>query len=248
METETSKPTLLMLHGFTGSPASWDAVSTCLGSRYRLIRPYLPGHHPDDTTCPDFDGAGSHIAALLSALPKPRTLMGYSLGGRLALYTTIHYPHLVDRLILESATAGIADDAERAARKGADDQLAQNLRTKGLSWFVEYWETLPLFESHKNLPEPVRAAQRKQRLAHTTEGLAQSLERMGAGVMPSLWGHLQHVTCPVRLITGTLDVRYTTIAREMISHLPHARHILIPNAGHSIHLEQPQLLCDAILH
>lgn len=240
-------PTLVLLHGFTGSPHSWDTITPALEAHYQIVRPYLPGHHPQDADCPTFAAASAQIAQLLSALPAPRTLLGYSLGGRLALHTALHYSHLVERLILESATAGIEDERARAARKQSDDQLAQDIRTKGLKWFVDYWSSIPLFDSQQRLPPSLRRAQREERLAHHPEGLARSLEKMGAGVMPTMWSLLNTLRCPVHLITGTLDSRYTAIAKRMLALIPQGEHSEILDAGHTPHLESPEQFDAAIL-
>ncbi len=244
----SDRPNLILLHGFTGSPYSWDALVPELETRYRVTRPYLPGHHPDDEGCCGFTDAGSQIAALLEALKPPRTLLGYSLGGRLALYTTIHYPHLVEKLILESATPGLEDESERIARKQVDDELAQSIRIKGLAWFADYWANIPLFQSHQKLPAELRAAQRSERVRHSVEGLAQSLEHMGTGVMPSMWSQLQSIHRPVHLITGALDSRYEAIANEMRDMVRRAEHSVIPHSGHTPHLEAPRLFLEAVFH
>jgi 2-succinyl-6-hydroxy-2,4-cyclohexadiene-1-carboxylate synthase len=218
-----------------------------LQSRYTVVRLCLPGHHPADTGCTSFDDAALFVAASLRAADPPRTLLGYSLGGRLALHTALRYPDLVESLILESATAGIENDEERQTRKAADDQLAQDIRIKGLDWFVEYWANIPLFESQQRLPTNVRDEQRRIRLNHSPEGLAQSLEKMGAGVMLPMWKRLHTLTCPVHLITGALDVRYTQLAQRMQAAMPHARHTSIADAGHTPHLEAAQPYLRAVL-
>jgi 2-succinyl-6-hydroxy-2,4-cyclohexadiene-1-carboxylate synthase len=242
-----SLPALVLLHGFTGSPHSWNAIVPDLEKHYHVIRPYLPGHQPQDADCPTFEVASAQVADLLANFPAPRTLLGYSLGGRLALYTALQHPHCVDQLILESATPGIEDEGERAARKQADDQLAQDIRAKGMRWFVDYWANLPLFASQQRLPASVRAAQQRERLAHHPEGLAQSLERMGTGVMPPMWARLDALRCPVHLITGALDARYSAIATRMASLLPQVRRSEITEAGHTPHLEAPSQFLTALL-
>lgn len=241
------RPTLLLLHGFTGSPSSWDAIAPTLEHRYRIVRPYLPGHHPDDEDCTSFEEASAQVAIVLARLPAPRTLLGYSLGGRLALHTALNYPDVIEHLILESASPGIADDEERASRRRSDAQLAQDIRDRGLEWFVDYWASIPLFASQRRLPASVRAAQRAERLAHHPEGLARSLERMGAGMMQPMWSQLGNLRCPLRLITGELDIRYTGIARHIQSLVPQTAHHIIRDAGHTPHLEQPDLFLSAAL-
>ena len=104
---------LVLLHGFTQTGASWDGVVRELAGRYRALAPDL--------------GAGPWEAELdrLEALAPPAfTLAGYSMGGRLALALALRIPERVQRLVLVSASPGLADAGERAARREADEALA----------------------------------------------------------------------------------------------------------------------------
>ncbi|MDQ7033362.1 MAG: alpha/beta fold hydrolase [Anaerolineae bacterium] len=117
-------------------------------------------------------------------------LLGYSMGGRLALYIATHYPDRVKSLILESASPGLKTEAEREARRKSDNDLADKIEANGIEWFVDYWEKLPLW--HTQTPGQ-RAYLREQRLKNDPVGLANSLRGMGTGVMPSLWDKLSEL-------------------------------------------------------
>lgn len=235
--------TLTLLHGFTGSAHTWDAHRAAFAN-FALFTPDLPGHGANVTTNRadyDIDVAARMLNEQVAAQPSPRVLLGYSLGGRVALTMATQQPRLYDALILESASPGIADNGERAARRAADDALAESIEQRGMAWFVDYWEALPLFASHARLSDAVRAEQRRQRLLNDPRRLALSLRGMGAGVMPPLWDALPRMTMPVLLISGADDGKYTTLAGQMAARLPHAQHVIIPNSGHTPHLEQPHL-------
>jgi 2-succinyl-6-hydroxy-2,4-cyclohexadiene-1-carboxylate synthase len=252
----------MLLHGFTGSGASWQA-------QRRLFAPFalcpdLPGHGtnmpannrdedartalmpPTPHAAYRIEAAADALAAQLAALPQPRTLLGYSLGGRVALTLAVRHPQLLDRLILESASPGIADDRERAERRARDEVLAEDIERRGMAWFVEMWEAQPLFASHARLPANVRAAQRAARLANDPHGLAASLRGMGAGVMPPLWSALAHVAVPTLLISGADDAKYTAIAGQMAALMPQAQQIVIAGSGHTPHLEQAAAFAAAV--
>jgi 2-succinyl-6-hydroxy-2,4-cyclohexadiene-1-carboxylate synthase len=162
------------------------------------------------------------------------------MGGRLALYLAVTYPHLINKLILESASPGLAEPAARAARVHSDEALADQIERDGIGAFVEYWARIPLFASQQRLPVALRQRLRDQRLQNRPHGLANSLRGMGTGVQPSLWDRLSALTVPVLLLTGEDDDKFDAIAQQMATRLPNARHQTIPQAGHTIHLEQPE--------
>lgn len=236
---------LLMLHGFTGSAESWRECIWHFEGRRRAIMVDLLGHGwtdaPNDPARYRIERAAADLIALLDALNLPRVdLLGYSMGGRLGLFTAIAAPSRVRRLVLESATAGLATEAERAARRAADEALADRIERNGIPAFVDEWEKLPLFASQTGMDEEKRSRLREQRLQNRARGLANSLRGMGTGTQPSLWGALHKVEAPALLITGALDGKFEAIARQMRERLPRAAHVIIAGAGHTPHLEQPE--------
>jgi 2-succinyl-6-hydroxy-2,4-cyclohexadiene-1-carboxylate synthase len=164
----------------------------------------------------------------------------------LALYTALNQPFVFKSLILESASPGLKTKDERAARRASDEKLAQMIERDGIEAFVNYWESLPLWDSQKNLAPEVRQQLRDQRLKNNPIGLANSLRGMGTGAQPSLWDKLPELNIPVLLIAGELDTKFVAIAQEMHSLLPNSRLVIVPNAGHTVHLEQPELYTQAI--
>jgi 2-succinyl-6-hydroxy-2,4-cyclohexadiene-1-carboxylate synthase len=243
---------LLLLHGFTGSAAEWYDLVPALASGRRVIMPDLVGHGaseaPADPACYTMERCVADLLAVLDQLELAQVdLLGYSMGGRVALHLAVAAPERINRLILESASPGIADDAERAARAAADDALADRIEAAGLEWFVEHWAAIPLFASQARLPEPVRAAQRERRLAQRAHGLANSLRGMGAGRQASLWERLSDIDLPTLIISGEFDIKYLTIGNQMAEMMPRARHVVIPNAGHTVHLEQPQAFNEIVV-
>lgn len=233
---------LLLLHGFTGSGRSWDEAD---GAYVRLIAPDLLGHGATDAP-PDparyrMDAAAADVAALLP--DEPVHVLGYSMGGRLALYFALHYPSRVRSLVLESAAPGIEDESERAARRAADEALAAQIERDGVAAFIEKWERLPLFAAQT---EGQRAAQRAIRLAQRAHGLANSLRGMGTGIQPSLWGELRRLHTPTLLISGGGDAKFTRITMQIAAAAPKAAYVIIDGAGHTPHIEQPEAFYAAV--
>jgi 2-succinyl-6-hydroxy-2,4-cyclohexadiene-1-carboxylate synthase len=238
---------LFLLHGFTGSPASWDAVLDALPrapSRTALV-PTLLGHggtsqSTSDEHDGDFNNELTRLARMLP--PEPVVLAGYSLGARLALGLALAHPERIARLVLVSGQAGLASPAERSERRRADAAWCALLESAGITAFVDAWEALPLFASQARLPAPAREAHRKARLEHDPRGLARSLRATGLAEMPDFAPRLPGFTPEVSLFAGELDPKFSALARGMGALFPRARLTLVPNAGHDLLLERPDLV------
>jgi 2-succinyl-6-hydroxy-2,4-cyclohexadiene-1-carboxylate synthase len=249
----TDYTTLVLLHGFTGSALTWQpslgelATPSSMESSVHplhIIALDMLGHGrseaPFDPSRYSIENCQQDILAALQQLDVPAhkaILLGYSMGGRIALYTALS--GYFRALILESASPGIADPTERAQRRRSDNELADRIEQEGIASFVDYWEHLPLFASQQKLPAEVLTAQRTQRLTNNIRGLANSLRGIGTGVQPPLYENLPSLALPTLLITGDLDDKYTAIAQQMAITMPDAHLSIVSNAGHTVHLEQP---------
>ncbi len=236
---------MLLLHGFTGTARLWSAQIEDWAATYRVIAPDLLGHGgsdaPADPAAYALERQAESLADLLTLLEAaPAIVVGYSMGARLALTLALEQPQAVARLILESPSAGIAEAADRAARREADERLAQDIERDGTEAFVERWEAMPLFASHIDLPAAVEAHQRAERRRHTPAGLAASLRGAGQGVMAPLHDRLPLVAAPSLVIAGALDQTGLARARTVASGLRDARLEVIDTAGHTPHLEAPE--------
>jgi len=244
---------LVLLHGFTGSSSSWAAHVVAFSADQPVITIDLLGHGqtatPDDPARYRMERSAADLAALLTTIALgPINLLGYSMGGRLALYFAIHYPYLVQRLILESASPGLPDVTSQQERIHSDEQLANDIETQSIAAFVERWEALPLFATQQALPAATQSALHEQRLRNRPQGLANSLRGMGTGAQPSLWEQLPALSAPTLLLAGALDQKFRVIAEQMATYLPQATVAIIPEAGHTIHLEQPQTFQRAVIN
>lgn len=241
---EHSTETIVLLHGFTGSVDTWSTVVSHLPNSMKIIAIDLVGHGktdaPIDSSRYSMYEQIADLKAIFDQLSLNEfTLLGYSMGGRVALSYVCAYPEGVNKLILESSSPGLKTEDERAARKIADETLADKIEANGIMSFVNAWENIPLFASQKNLSLDIQQSVRNERLAQREIGLANSLRGMGTGAQKSLWSELQYITIPVYLITGELDHKFYNIAGEMKTLLQDAKHYHIDGVGHAIHVENP---------
>jgi 2-succinyl-6-hydroxy-2,4-cyclohexadiene-1-carboxylate synthase len=236
---------LLLLHGFTGDASTWTPFCPVWGMHSRLIMPDVIGHgqteSPEDWQRYNIEAVAVDLAGLLDRLGVEKAdVLGYSMGGRLALTFTQLFPNRVRKLVLESASPGLKTEEERKFRRMKDGELANFIIEKGIEAFVNHWENIPLFTTMKRLPNPVQKEIREQRLRNSPKGLAGSLRGMGTGSQPSWWGSLYELVCPVLLLTGELDEKFCGIASAMSKSLNNSVWMTVPDSGHAIHVEKSE--------
>lgn len=244
-------PALMLLHGFTGTGSSLAGLSAAFEREFETLAPDLPGHGASTGGARGgryaFDDALQDLLATLDAAGhRCAHWLGYSMGARLALGCAVLHPARVASLVLIGGRAGIADPAERAARRRADDELAARIEALGVEAFVDEWLAQPLFATQQRLDPAVRAEQRRGRLVHEARELAASLRGLGPGAQPPLFAELPRVDVPVLLVAGALDTRFVAAAHDMAAILPHAEVCEIAAAGHAAHLEQPAAVIAAV--
>jgi len=196
----------------------------------------------DPVRAPAVPDRADFVATAAALDVGPGDYVGYSMGGRLCLQLALDRPAVVPRLVLVSASPGIADDGERAARRDADERLAQEIERDGVDAFLERWLAQPLFAT---LP-PERAGLDERRAHHTVETLTSQLRTLGQGAQPSNWDRLGELRMPVLLVVGGLDAKYVDIAHRMAGAIADARVEVIPDAGHACHLEQPETVAHLL--
>ena len=251
VEKQGSGPAVLfLLHGFTGSSATWTPHLVALQA-FTTVRVDFLGHGrsdaPADVRRYGMEACVDDLLAIQDHLGIRRcAVVGYSMGGRVAMRVALQAPERLWALVLESASPGIADPADRRARVRQDAKLAAQIRKDGVAAFADYWQSLSLFASQSRLPESTRQALRHQRLQHTANGLANSLQGLGAGMQEPVLERLRGLHVPVLLLAGALDDKYCGLANDMAALLPCSRVRIVPDAGHAVHLEQPAAFDDAV--
>lgn len=247
-----SGPPLLLLHGFTGSLNSWEPFIPKLSKEYTTISIDLIGHGQTDTPLHpkrySIENAADDLFELLNQLNIEEChLLGYSMGGRLALMLACRYPSRVQSLILESSSPGLKTEYERQERIKSDEKLANFIEQDGIEAFIHHWENIPLFQTQKRVRLEERARLRSLRLQNNIRGLANSLRGMGTGTQPSLWPCLSTLPMPILLIAGEIDTKYVSIAKQMYKQVKRAKLAIVDGAGHTVHFEKKEPFIERVL-
>lgn len=242
---------IVLLHGFTGNAESMAGLAARLPDDAPLVVPDLVGHGksdaPDDPALYAIEACVAQLCALFDQLEISRArLVGYSMGGRVALALAALAPERVESVAVVGAHTGIADAGAREERIRADEALADQILREGVPAFVDDWMARPIFASQRRLGVQPLSRAREQRLANRAEGLALSLRAMGAGAQPVLTRALASAAVPVCFVVGAEDRKFLGIARELQRQIPASSVVVVPEAGHAAHLENPAVLATAL--
>lgn len=259
-EGDPSHPAILFLHGFMGDCHEFKQAIAKLSKQFYCVAIDLMGHgqtcfidqSPQDAVIASkqeyYYTIQANAALVIKFLDFLRLdccfLIGYSMGGRLALYLTIHFPQYFQKVILESTSAGLRTDTERRDRLAKDQQLAAKLEQGNFRQFLENWYQQPIFaslRSHPHFPDLL-----VQRLNNTPSQLAKSLRNLSTGMQPSLWDKLADQRLHLLLLAGELDSKFVQINQQMHQLCEFSQLEIIPKCGHNIHFENPDLFAEKI--
>ena len=248
---------LLLLHGFTGSGLAMQELAKTQNRR-TTICPDLIGHGKTnslDKNLYTFKAIDAQLINFLNSFDTKNSfdskkihLLGYSMGGRIALNFAVNHPDYISSLILISSTAGLSNPYRRYIRRKQDFKLAKSIKTDGLEKFIDSWIRQPLFVSDykehekNNLEKEYLEKARQQRLDCDPNGLILSLKGHGLGKMKPLWKKLPKINVPTLLITGSKDLKFAQLAQQLKAKLSNCLHIEIAETNHTPHIEKPEIV------
>ena len=235
-------PPLVLLHGFLGSSRDWEPVLSHL--HVDALAVDLPGH--GDTAlgpAPSLDGWAVALTRMIDAtFSEPVTVLGYSLGGRLALRLLENAPDRVSAVALVSASPGLESATDRAARAATDDERAGAI-VADFGGFRHSWYAAPLFALHGDAL--ARAARRRADVDPASA--ATIIAALSSGRAPSSWSVLEEATVPVLCVAGARDSKYVEIANQCAARrVGPTEVVVLPAVGHAVHLDAPQPLAVAV--
>ena len=226
-----------------GNCAVFDRVIAKADNIFSYLVVDLPGHGKTKIIGKEelynmHNTAQALIELLNSLTIKKCFLVGYSMGGRLALYLTLNFPQYFSKVILESVSPGLKTERERNIRRDRDFKLAKDLESIDFFLFLERWYSNSLFLSLKQHPQFSKIL--ATRLENNPQELAKSLRNLSTGLQPSLWNKLPENRIAILLLAGELDKKFVTINSQMSNLSRHINLKIIKGCGHNIHFENPQ--------
>jgi 2-succinyl-6-hydroxy-2,4-cyclohexadiene-1-carboxylate synthase len=230
---------ILGLHGFTLGGVMFRELNQMVDAP--IVAPDLPGHGGRDASATSWDEAVDSVVESARTF-QPATVLGYSMGGRLALGAALQHPKLFPRLVLVSTSLGIEDEAERAERLSSDVAHAAAIERAGSAEnFVRSFGSMPFLQAPGSSLDLDSI-----RLANRADGIAGALRGMGQGSQPYLGGELGHLEMPVVWIAGSRDEKYTAVARQAAAATP-AGSVVVVDAGHNVIAEQPGAVAAVLM-
>ncbi|HBW4581635.1 TPA: 2-succinyl-6-hydroxy-2,4-cyclohexadiene-1-carboxylate synthase [Klebsiella aerogenes] len=225
-------PWLVFLHGFSGDRDEWRTVGEAFPAWPRLYLD-LPGHGGSaDIAADGFTGVSELLQATLNSYSiLDYWLIGYSLGGRVAMNFACQPRAGLRGLIVEGGHPGLQDEASRQARLINDSAWAERFRREPLAQVFADWYQQPVFAS-------LNAAQRESLVAlrrrNNGATLAAMLEATSLARQADLRPSLQARDFPFHYLCGERDAKFRAIAQALAADT----HI-IHHAGHNAHRDNP---------
>jgi 2-succinyl-6-hydroxy-2,4-cyclohexadiene-1-carboxylate synthase len=233
---EGAGPRLTLVHGFTQTGRSWGEVACIFASAFEVVRVDLPGH---GRSAAEVRMSFDETASAIGDVGGRSVYIGYSMGGRLCLKLALERRELVRALVLVGGSPGLSTSLERAARRQADEQLADDIEKVGTAAFLRRWLSQRMFSTLDPTDDDLES-----RRANPAEGLAGALRTLGVAAQEPLWGRLAELEMPVLLVAGELDVKFTVTGERMAAAIgPNATAVTMPACGHAAHLERPDAFC-----
>lgn len=248
---DSTKKTVIFLHGFTGSLEDWRSVSSSFDTIFNYVGIDLIGHGKSESPENVEKYRASEIVkqiddVLVHLAVNKIILLGYSMGGRAALNFAVKRPGKVEALILESTTPGIKDENLRNERIKNDAKLVNYLEEYSIEEFAEFWINQDVFNTQRRFSEVKRKEIKRTKIQNSKTGLINSLLGFGTGKMQPLFDDIKNINGKTLLITGELDTKFTAINSEIVNIFPNAEHKIIKYAGHNTHLEETKTFVKTV--
>lgn len=239
---DVNLPCLVWLHGFLGGQQEWEIVSEHF-TDWPQLRVDLPGHGKSaDITAANFAQVDKLLReTLISYNILNYWMMGYSLGGRVAMYHACQGDNTgLCGLVVEGSHPGLVDENTRRERQANDHLWAERLRTEPLKDVLHDWYQQTVFLSLSDEQRSALIAARSQNNALT---LSNMLEATSLGNQPDLQAALKQLPLPFYYLCGERDEKFRAVAQSL-GLSPH----LITAAGHNAHRENPAAFSACLLN
>ncbi len=219
------------LHGAAGMAADWrgfakNLAATGIGSRAVDLWRFL------DCQPMSLTGVGTALNAEASgevSRGSSRALLGYSLGGRLALHALLEKNHPWQAAVIVSAHPGLEAEPDRATRRATDARWATQALAGNWQEFLAAWNAQAMLGS-----APMRDRQASSSLIVRRREVARSFVDWSLGAQQPLWQRLGEISIPVLWIAGENDPKFLALAERAVALIPNAHLAVAPAAGHRV--------------
>lgn len=237
---------ILSLHGFLGQPTDWDLIQS-----YLMVSPLAHRFEwwsvdymkdPQLTPDHDFQNWATHFNQQVRArFPTgPRILLGYSLGGRLALQALKAAPDLFDGAVLVSTNPGLQRDKEKQDRLLSDQQWAARFLELPWSELMQAWNAQAVFKD--SLAEPRRIESEYDRTR-----LTQALTEWSLARQEDLREVITQQAAKILWISGEKDIKFVSIAMELQKRSLALKTETVSKSSHRVLFDQPGELAQKII-
>lgn len=248
---------IVFVHEFAGDHRSWEPQLRHFARRYRCIafnaRGYPPSDVPADAGSYSQDHARDDIRAVLDGLSIAKAhVVGLSMGGFATLHFGLQYPERALSLVVAGCGYG-AQPGKREQFRQEVERTAETIATQGMAKAAEGYALGPTRMQFQN-KDPRGWAEFAGSLAeHSAPG--SSLTMLGVQRRrPSLYDlveRMQRLVVPTLIVTGDEDEPCLEPGLLMKRSIKTSGLVVIPNSGHTINLEEPDLFnraCDDFFH
>jgi len=238
----SNKPTLVFLHGFLGCSNDWIETINLLKDDFHCIAIDLPGHGGSITTSSPLNDGFNHCHKLIKDLldelnVEQYVLVGYSLGGRIALdYARTQSDPRLSKLVLESSHIGLLNEQDKERRFMEDHAWARTFATEGIVETLTEWYDQDIFS---DLTDRKKEIFIKKRADNYGVPLANMLLATSLGKQQCALPYLQETNLPIYYCVGEKDKKFKKVASQL-NNLQHINVTEFVKSGHNIHQEDVQ--------
>lgn len=247
-----NQPALVLLHGFASSHTAWQYYLEALSGDYYCLAYDLPGHGKSLGNYESLSSLNQVAESLAEDIHRTvstkYSIIGYSLGARVAMHVMLNDSDRIDRSILISGSPGIPHESEREQRRHTDDELAGKIIENGMLWFGKYWSALPIFASRNQSKRVDQSLMLREWMAQDPHGLAHALRILSPGRQEYLLPRLSERNQRQLWLAGILDSKYASQLALVETAIPNSVCKIIPDAGHDVIREQPEAVLASIQH
>jgi len=254
---DISAPPLLLLHGFLGNVADWSALVSLLENDFYLIAVDLPGHGASSWQELDNQGGqsfGHRLEQTLQAVAHHNrvdlsriSMLGYSLGGRLAMACATAFAHRIERLFLEGAHPGLVGEQARRERYHSDWHWAKRFAGEPLARVLHDWYRQPVFADLSEQQVQLLIAQRAN---GSGQQLAEAMMAFSLSKQPdyrrALWQLKTEAQVPIHYIHGANDHKFAQLGQQLLSEQVISSVYSISQCGHNVHRQQPEAMAQLL--